>query len=91
MENPGTMWPNREPGSDSGPPCWMVAEPPRPSSVRPVIRSVATYEREPSSVPADMNTVVACPVIPAVSVLANVNRPNQSASSPVTIRVIVSP
>jgi len=33
-----------------------------------------------------MNTVVACPVIPAVNVLANVIRPNQSASSPVTWR-----
>ena len=51
-----------------------------------MIRSVATYEREPSIVPADMNTVVACPVIPAVKVLAKVSTVSQSASSPVTCR-----
>jgi hypothetical protein len=37
----------------------MVTEPSRPSSVRPVILSVATHERAPSWIPADVNTVVA--------------------------------
>ena len=54
--------------------------------MRPVIRSVATYDREPSSVPADMNSVVAVPVIPDVNVFAKVIRPNQSASRPATCR-----
>src|ERR1700689_1510271 len=64
------MWPNQVPGSDSSPPCWTVTEPSRPSSVRPVIRSVATYDREPSSVPADASSVVAVPTIPEVNVFA---------------------
>ena len=77
-----------EPGIriDSRPPCWTVTEPSRPSSVRPVIRSVATYDREPSSVPADMNTAVAVPMIPDVKVLANVITPTQSASRPLICR-----
>src|SRR5690348_10250987 len=54
----GTMCPNQVLGSDSRPPCWTTIEPSRPSSVRPVICSVATYDRDPSCVPADMNTVV---------------------------------
>src|ERR1035441_4229443 len=33
-----------------------------------------------------MNTVVACPMIPELKVLAKVSRPNQSASRPVTCR-----
>jgi hypothetical protein len=33
-----------------------------------------------------MNKVVACPTIPEVKVLANVIRPTQSTSSPVTCR-----
>jgi hypothetical protein len=37
----------------------MVTEPSRPSSVRPVILSVATHERAPSWIPVDVNTVVA--------------------------------
>src|SRR3984957_9188503 len=78
----GTMWPNQVSGSDSRPPCGTVTEPSRPSSVRPVIRSVATYDRDPSSVPADMNTVVAVPMIPDVNVLANVITPTQSTPTP---------
>src|SRR3984957_1355875 len=38
----GTMWPNQVLGSDSRPPCWTITEPWRPSSVWPLIRSVAT-------------------------------------------------
>jgi hypothetical protein len=64
----------------------MVTEPSSPPSGRPVIRSVATYDRDPSWLPAAMNSVVACPVIPEVKVFANVIRPNQSASRPVTCR-----
>src|ERR1022692_997112 len=82
----GTMWPNHEPGSDSRPPCWTVMEPSRPSSVRPLIRSVATYDRHPSSVPADMNSVVDSPMIPDVKVLANHHPPSHPASSPPTWR-----
>src|ERR1022692_731588 len=82
----GTMCPNHEPGSDSRPPCWTVTEPSRPSSVRPLIRSVATYDRHPSSAPADMNSVVDSPMIPAVKVLAKVITPSQSASRPATCR-----
>ncbi len=33
-----------------------------------MIRSVATYDRDPSWLPAAMNSVVACPMIPAVKV-----------------------
>ena len=51
-----------------------------------MIRSVATYDRDPSWLPAAMNNVVACPMIPSVKVFVNVIRPNQSASSPVTCR-----
>src|ERR1017187_6607667 len=82
----GTMWPNQEPGSDSRPPCGTVMQPSGPSSVRPLIRSVATYDRQPSSVPADMNSVVDSPMIPDVKVLAKVITPSHSASSPATCR-----
>src|SRR2546421_473282 len=52
----GTMWPNQTSGSDSSPPCCMVTEPSSPPSGRPVIRSVATYDRDPSWLPAAMNS-----------------------------------
>ncbi len=54
--------------------------------MRPAIRSVATYERDPSCVPADMNSVVAVPTMPEVNVLAKAIRPTQSASRPATCR-----
>ena len=64
-----------------------MTEPSRPSSVRPVIRSVATYDRLPSSVPADMNSVAAWPVMPAVKVLyAKVSTLTQLAARPVAWR-----
>src|SRR5664280_1071428 len=74
----GTMCPNHESGSDSSPPCRMVTAPRRPSSILPSTLSVARYDRDPSSVPAAMKSVVAFPTIPDVNVLENFSTCTQS-------------
>lgn len=52
-----------------------------PSIVQPVIRSVATYDRAPSTVSAAMKIVVDSPTMPAVKILANTNTLSHDAST----------